>query len=75
MLTRYMPHNRAELVACLIGLGDNQLVKMAPAAAEMLPANGPRTVKDLLDLPTWPYGRLRVVIERRPLIEVMIEPV
>ena len=75
MLTRYMPHNRAELVACLIGLGDNQLVKMAPAAAEMLPANGPRIVKDLLDLPTWPYGRLRVVIERRPLIEVMIEPV
>jgi hypothetical protein len=49
--------------------------KVAPAAAEMLPANQPRTVKDLLDLPTWPYGRLRIVIERRPLIEVMIEPV
>jgi hypothetical protein len=32
-------------------------------------------VKDLLDLPAWPYGRLRIVIERRPLIEVMIEPV
>jgi hypothetical protein len=54
-------------------LGDNQLVEVAPAAAEMLPANQPRTVKDLLDLPTWPYGRLRIVIERRPLIEVMIE--
>ena len=40
MLTRYTPHNRTELVACLIGLGDNQLVEVAPAAAEMLPANG-----------------------------------
>jgi hypothetical protein len=75
MLTRYTPHNRAELVACLIGLGDNQLAEAAPAATEMLPANGPRTVKDLLDLPAWPYGSLRIVIERRPLIEVMIEPV
>ena len=75
MPTRYMPHNRAELVACLIGLGDNQLVEVARAVAEMLPANGRRTVKDLLDLPAWPYGRLRIVIERRPLIEVMIEPV
>jgi hypothetical protein len=75
MLWRYTPQNRAKLVACLIGLGDNQLVEVRPAAAEMLPGNGPRTVKDLLDLPAWPYGRLRIVIERRPLIEVMIEPV
>ena len=51
MLTRYTPHNRAELLACLIGLGDNRLVEVRPAAAEMLPANGRRTVKDLLDLP------------------------
>ena len=75
MLARYTPHNRADLVACLIGLGDNQLVEVRLAAAELLPANAPRTVKDLLDLPAWPYGRRRIVIKRRPLIEVMIEPV
>ncbi len=34
-----------------------------------------RTVKDVLNLPAWPYGRLRIVIQRRALIEVMIEPV
>ncbi len=34
-----------------------------------------RTVKDVLDLPAWPYGRLCIVINWQPLIEVMIEPV
>jgi hypothetical protein len=71
----YTPRNRAELVACLIGFGDGQIVEVKPAAAELLRPWEVRTVKDVLDLPAWPYGRLRIVIERRPLIEVMVEPV
>ena len=49
-------------------------LRWKPAAAELLRPWEVRTVKDVLDLPAWPYGRLRIVIERRPLIEVMIEP-
>jgi hypothetical protein len=75
MPSRYTPRNRAELVACLIGLGDGQIAEVKPAAAELLRPWEVRTVKNVLDLPAWPYGRLRIVIERRPLIEVMIEPV
>jgi hypothetical protein len=75
MTSRYTPRNRAELVACLIGFGDGQIVEVKPAAAELLRPWEVRTVKDVLDLPAWPYGRLRIVIERRPLIEVMVEPV
>ena len=72
----YTPRNRAELVSCLIGLGDNQLVELKPNAANLLRRRfRARTVKDLLNLPEWPYGRLRIVIQRRALIEVMIEPV
>jgi hypothetical protein len=33
------------------------------------------TVKDVLDLPAWPYGRLRIAITRWSFIEVLIEPV
>jgi hypothetical protein len=74
--SRDTPHNRAELVACLIGFGDGQIVELKPDAAELLRRRyRVRTVKDVLDLPAWPYGRLRIVIERRPLIDVMIEPV
>ena len=58
-----------------IGFGDGQIVEVKPAAAELLRPWEVRTVKDVLDLPAWPYGRLRIVIERRPLIEVMVEPV
>ena len=75
MTSRYTPRNRAELVACLIGFGDGQIVEVKPAAAELLRPCEVRTVKDVLDLPAWPYGRLRIAIERRPLIEVMVEPV
>ena len=75
MTSRYTPRNRAELVACLIGFGDAQIVELKPAAAELLRPWEVRTMKDVLELPAWPYGRLRIVIERRPLIEVMIEPV
>ena len=73
--TRYTPRNRAELVSCLIGLGDNQPVELKPDAAKLLRRRfRTRTVKDVLDLPTWPYGRLRIVIQRRALVEVAIEP-
>ena len=34
--TRYTPRNRAELVSCLIGLGDNQPVELKPNAAKLL---------------------------------------
>jgi hypothetical protein len=63
------------LAFSLIGLGDHRLVKLNPDAAKLLGRRRLRTVKDVLDLPAWPYGRLRIAIERRPLIEVMIEPV
>ncbi len=73
--THYTPRSRAELVSCLIGLGDNQPVELKPDAAKLLRRRfRARTVKDVLDLPTWPYGRLRIVIQRRALIEVVIEP-
>ena len=72
--THYTPRSRAELVSCLIGLGDNQPVELKPDAAKLLRRRfRARTVKDVLELPTWPYGRLRVVIQRRALIEVVIE--
>jgi hypothetical protein len=32
----YTPRNRAELVSCLIGLGDNQLVELKPNATNLL---------------------------------------
>lgn len=73
--SRYTPRNRSELVACLIGLGETRTVKVATAAGELLRPYEVSTVKDVLDLPTWPYGRLRIVIEQRPLMEVIIEPV
>ena len=64
----YTPRNRAELVSCLIGLGDNQLVELKPDAANLLRRRfRARTVKDVLNLPAWPYGRLRIVIQRRAL--------
>jgi hypothetical protein len=34
-----------------------------------------RTVEDVLDLPAWPYGRLRIRIEKRPMTEVVVERV
>ena len=33
------------------------------------------TVKDVLDSPAWPCGRLRIAITRWSFIEVLIEPV
>jgi hypothetical protein len=72
---RYTPRDRAELVACLIGLGDYRLVSLSPDAAKLLQRYRVHTVKDVLNLPASPYGRLRIVIQRRALIEVMIEPV
>ncbi len=47
---------------------------MTAAAGELLRPCEVRTVKDVLELPAWPYGRLCIVINWRPLIEVMIEP-
>jgi hypothetical protein len=75
MLSRYTPRHRGELVACLVGLGDTQAVDVKAAAAELLRPYRVCTVKDVLDLPAWPYGCLRIVIERRRLTEVLIEPV
>ncbi len=63
--SRYTPQNRAELVACLVGLGDGQTVEVKPTAAELLRPRKMHTVKEVLDLPDWPYGRLRIVIEQR----------
>jgi hypothetical protein len=74
MLSRYTPRNRGELVAVLVGLGDTQAVDVKAAADELLRPYRISTVKDVLDLPAWPYGRLRIVIERRQLTEVLIEP-
>jgi hypothetical protein len=66
---RYTPRDRA-VVACLIGLGDHRLVSLSPDAAKLLrQALRVRTIKDVLELPAWPYGRLRIAIERWPLIE------
>ena len=74
--TRYTPRNRAELVACLIGLADGQIVELKPDAVELLRRRyRMRTVKDVIDLPAWPYGRLRIRIESRPMTEVVIERV
>jgi hypothetical protein len=73
--TRYTPRNRAELVSCLIGSATTSPVGLKPDAAKLLRRRfRTRTVKDVLGLPTWPYGRLRIVIQRRALIEVVIEP-
>jgi hypothetical protein len=72
---RYTPRDRAELVACLIGLGDYRLVSLSPDAAKLLQRYRVHTVKDVLNLLCTRYGRLRIVIQRRALIEVMIEPV
>jgi hypothetical protein len=57
-------------------LATTSLVEVKPDAANLLRRRfRARTVKDLLNLPAWPYGRLRIVIRRRALIEVVIEPV
>ena len=65
----------SELVACLIGLGDGQIVELKLDAAKLLRRRyRVRTVKDVLGLPAWPYGRLRIRIEKRPLIGVVVEP-
>jgi hypothetical protein len=48
---------------------------VTPAAAEVLRPYSVRTVKDVLDLPAWPYNRLRILVERRQSsIDVTIEP-
>jgi hypothetical protein len=71
----YKPRNRAELVACLIGLGDYRLVSLSPEAAMLLQRHRVHTIKDVLGLPAWPYGRLRIAITRWSFGEVLIEPV
>ena len=61
-------------MACLIRLGDGQIVELKLDAAKLLRRRyRVRTVKDVLDLPAWPYGRLRIRIEKRPLIGVVVE--
>jgi hypothetical protein len=72
---RYTPRYRAELVACLIGLGDCRMVSLSPDAAQLLQRYPVHTVKDVLDSPAWPCGRLRIAITRWSFIEVLIEPV
>ena len=67
--TRYMPRNRAELVACLIGLGDGRIVELKPDAVELLRRRfRVRTVKDARWLRArakraarapWPTGRAK----------------
>jgi hypothetical protein len=70
------PHNKVELVGCFYDIDRSLRVEVKGGAAELLQPHKVYTVKDVLDLPAWPYGRLRIVIERRhPLIEVVIEPV
>ena len=70
----FTPHNRVELAACFSDVDRSQEVEMKPSAAKLLQPHAVRTVKDLLELPQWPFSRLRIVIERRrPLIEVVIE--
>jgi len=61
-------------VACFSDIDRSQEFEVRPGAAELLQPHAVRTMKDLLELPHWPYSRLRIVIERRqPLIEVVIE--
>jgi hypothetical protein len=54
---RYTPRYRAELVACLFGLGDCRMVSLSPDAAKLLQRYPVHTVKDVLDSPAWPCGR------------------
>jgi hypothetical protein len=69
----YRPHNRAQLEACFgKDIDDIQKIEVKPDAAKLL-GSPVRTVRDVLAC-AWPYGRLRIWIERRqPLIEVVIE--
>jgi hypothetical protein len=63
-------------VGCFYDIDRSLRVEVKGGAAELLQPHKVYTVKDVLDLPARPYGRLRIVIERRhPLIEVVIEPV
>ena len=75
MAISFTPHNKAELVGCFYDIDRSLRVEVRGGAAELLQPHAVYTVKDVLDLPAWPYSRLRIVIERRPLIEVIIEPV
>ena len=75
MRVSFTPHNKVELVACFYDIDRSLKVAVTPAAAEVLRPFSVRTVKDVLDLPAWPYNRLRIVVERRQSsIEVAIEP-
>ena len=76
MPNSFTPHNEVELVGCFYDIDRSLRVEVKGGAAELLQPHAVYTVKDVLDLPAWPYSRLRIVIERRhPLIEVVIEPV
>ena len=55
--------------------GDYRLVSLSPDAAKLLRRRRVRTIKDVLDLKAWPYGRLRIAITRWSFVEVLIEPV
>jgi hypothetical protein len=75
MRVSFTPHNKVELVACFYDIDRSLKVAVTSAAAEALRPYTVRTVKDVLDLPAWPYSRLRIVVERRQSsIEVAIEP-
>jgi hypothetical protein len=59
-------------VSCVIGLGDNSWSSCSPMPPLLRRRFRARTVKDVPNLPAWPYCRLRIVIQRRALIEVVI---
>jgi hypothetical protein len=74
MPVSFTPHNKVELVACFYDIDRSLKVAVTPAAEEVLRPYSVRTVKDVLDLPAWPYNRL-ILVERRPSsIDVTIEP-
>ena len=74
--TRYTPPQPGRPCGLSHRVRNGQIVELKPDAAELLRRRyRVRTVKDLLDLPAWPYGRLRIRIENRPMTEVVVERV
>ena len=52
-------------MGCFYDIDRSLRVEVKGGAAELLQPHKVYTVKDVLDLPAWPYSRLRIVIERR----------
>jgi hypothetical protein len=70
----FTPEDIEAVRACLEGIDRDVPVTVEPAAAKLLMPNTVRTVAGILNLPTWPAERLRLVVERwQPAAEVRIE--